>query len=131
MPPKTQNPWVTPRLFRFLRDLKKNNEREWFQENKDRYESAVREPLRAFIDDFAEPLYKISPHFRADSRKVGGSLPRPWGCPGSRPPDQAQTQDSWALPTRAFLGEARRAPHQRAAATPIPISTRSATRRWD
>jgi len=74
MPPRDQNPYVAPKLFKFLRDLKRHNEREWFEENKERYEAHVREPLLAFIDDFSEPLYKISPHFRADSRKVGGSL---------------------------------------------------------
>ena len=30
--------------------------------------------LGYIIDAFAEPLYKISPHFRADPRKQGGSL---------------------------------------------------------
>ena len=70
----TNNPYITPKLFKFFRDLKKNNEREWFEANKQRYEDEVRGPLLAFIDDFAEPLYKISPHFRAEARKVGGSL---------------------------------------------------------
>lgn len=68
------NPFITPKLFAFFRDLKKNNTREWFDDNKDRFESDVREPLLSFIDFFAEPLYKISPHFRADAKKVGGSL---------------------------------------------------------
>jgi uncharacterized protein (TIGR02453 family) len=68
------NPFITPKLFAFFRDLKKNNTREWFEANKDRYESDVREPLLAFIDSFAQPLYAISPHFRADARKQGGSL---------------------------------------------------------
>ena len=70
----THNPYITPKLFKFFCDLKKNNDREWFEANKQRYEDDVRTPLLAFIDDFAEPLYKISPHFRADARKVGGSL---------------------------------------------------------
>lgn len=70
----TNNPYISPKLFRFFRDLKKNNDREWFEDNKQRYEDDVRGPLLAFIDDFAEPLYRISPHFRADARKVGGSL---------------------------------------------------------
>ncbi|MEE2657664.1 MAG: TIGR02453 family protein [Candidatus Latescibacterota bacterium] len=48
--------------------------REWFNDNKARYESHVREPLLTFIEDFAGPLKKISAHFRADPRKVGGSL---------------------------------------------------------
>ena len=60
--------------FRFLGDLEANNSREWFQANKDRYESDVREPALAFIADFGPRLRKVSKHFVADPRKVGGSL---------------------------------------------------------
>jgi uncharacterized protein (TIGR02453 family) len=65
---------ITPQLFRFLRDLRQHNDREWFEANKQRYEDHVREPLLAFIDQFAGPLVQISPHFRAEARKSGGSL---------------------------------------------------------
>jgi len=68
------NPYITPALFSFLKDLKKNNNRDWFQENKNRYEQHVREPLIGFVEDFSEHLSKISSHFLADPRKVGGSL---------------------------------------------------------
>jgi uncharacterized protein (TIGR02453 family) len=64
----------TPALFRFLRDLKKNNDRDWFNANKARYEEVVREPALAFIADFEPQLRKISPHLVADPRPVGGSL---------------------------------------------------------
>lgn len=62
------------RTFAFLRDLSKNNEREWFKANKERYEEEVRGPALQFIQDFAPHLGKLSPHFRADPRPVGGSL---------------------------------------------------------
>ncbi len=68
------NQYFTPKLFGFLRDLAANNEREWFKANQDRYESVVREPALDFIADFEPKLHKISPHFVADTRKVGGSL---------------------------------------------------------
>jgi uncharacterized protein (TIGR02453 family) len=64
----------SPALFKFLRELKKNNNREWFQANKARYESDVRDPMLRFIADFAVPLRSISKHFVADPRPVGGSL---------------------------------------------------------
>ncbi len=64
----------TPALFAFLRDLAQHNDRAWFQENKQRYVDDVQEPALAFIADFAEPLRRISPHFRADARVQGGSL---------------------------------------------------------
>jgi uncharacterized protein (TIGR02453 family) len=63
-----------PELFEFLRELKDNNDRDWFAANKARYEAHVLEPALAFIEDFAPRLHAISPHFRADTRKVGGSL---------------------------------------------------------
>ena len=64
----------TPRTFAFLRDLADNNDRTWFDANKERYEADVREPALDFIQDFADRLMKISPHFSADPRKQGGSL---------------------------------------------------------
>ena len=64
----------SPELFAFLRDLGANNDRDWFNTNKDRYESTVRQPALDFITDFADRLHDISPHFVADARTVGGSL---------------------------------------------------------
>jgi uncharacterized protein (TIGR02453 family) len=64
----------TKRTFAFLSELAENNDRNWFLANQERYEQDVRLPALDFIDDFAGRLVKISPHFVADSRKVGGSL---------------------------------------------------------
>ena len=60
--------------FRFLRDLAKNNNREWFNAQKARYEKTARDPFLRLIADLAGPLAKISPHFRADPRPTGGSM---------------------------------------------------------
>ena len=65
-----------PALTTFLEDLRSNNERNWFNAHRDRYEQAVREPARAFIRAMAPALAAVSPHFRADDRKAGGSLMR-------------------------------------------------------
>lgn len=65
---------ITPELFEFLRDLKLNNDREWFKENRVRYERYVQEPLLRFIREFDFRLRAISPQFLADARKNGGSL---------------------------------------------------------
>ncbi len=63
-----------PELFRFLRDLKASNTREWFAQNKERYEDAVRGPALDFVADVAQHLERVSPHFVADPRPSGGSL---------------------------------------------------------
>jgi uncharacterized protein (TIGR02453 family) len=65
---------ITPELFGFLRELKDNNDRAWFEAHRSVYEDAVREPLRAFIRDFDPLLEGVSPHMVADDRKSGGSL---------------------------------------------------------
>jgi len=63
-----------PGLFKFLNDLAKNNNRDWFKANQDRYEGQVRAPALSFIEDFESHLHKISPYFVASAKKVGGSL---------------------------------------------------------
>ncbi|UCC25775.1 MAG: DUF2461 domain-containing protein [Gemmatimonadales bacterium] len=60
--------------FRFLSDLAANNRRDWFDQNRDRYERHVREPAQEFIVAVGERLDDISPQLRADPRPVGGSL---------------------------------------------------------
>jgi uncharacterized protein (TIGR02453 family) len=62
--------------FNFLGDLAANNNRAWFEENKPRYEALVREPALDFIEAMAPALARMAPHFRADARKMGGSLMR-------------------------------------------------------
>lgn len=64
------------KTIRFLRDLALNNEREWFGENKQRYEDEVRQPALDYITAMTPALHGISPHFEATAKKVGGSLMR-------------------------------------------------------
>ena len=63
-----------PALFDFLKDLAANNQREWFDANKARYEQYVKEASFGFISDFGPHLREISPHFWAIPKAVGGSL---------------------------------------------------------
>lgn len=60
----------------FLHELDLNNNREWFNDNKDRYEALVREPSLDFIATMGPEIQKISEHFVAIPKKVGGSLMR-------------------------------------------------------
>ncbi len=66
--------YFTRATFTFLKDLEANNNREWFQENKHRYEDHLKDPAVQFISDFGAHLKKISEHFRSDPRTVGGSM---------------------------------------------------------
>ena len=60
----------------FLAELALNNEREWFEKNKARYEASVREPALQLVRAMAPRLKKITKHFVASDKKVGGSLMR-------------------------------------------------------
>ncbi|MDH3744228.1 MAG: DUF2461 domain-containing protein [Acidobacteriota bacterium] len=71
---KSATPHFQPALFKFLRELKENNNREWFEANKSRYEADVKERAQQFISDFGPRLAKISPHFNADPRPNRGSM---------------------------------------------------------
>ncbi len=65
---------ITPKLFKFLRDIDQNNDRAWFAENKQRYIDEVRDPLLEFIEAVGPKLQRISPYLVADPRPNGGSL---------------------------------------------------------
>lgn len=54
----------------FLRELERNNDRAWFEQQRARYESSVRAPALAFIAAMAPELAKISKHFVADPRSL-------------------------------------------------------------
>jgi len=71
-----KQPYFTPDFFKFLKQLKRHNNRDWFQVNKTRYEALVQNPFLKFIEDFGPRLHKMSPHFIADARRSGGSLLR-------------------------------------------------------
>ena len=66
----------TASTFTFLEELAENNTRDWFADNKQRYEDGVRTPALALIEAVSEKLPVIAPHFRVDARKMGGSLMR-------------------------------------------------------
>ena len=72
----TRDSHFSPKLFAFLRQLKRHNNREWFQSHKTQYEQLVRDPFLRFIRDFQPKLQGISPHLIADPKPSGGSLLR-------------------------------------------------------
>lgn len=61
-------------FFSFFNELKKNNKRDWFAENKSRYQASVVVPMGEFISSIASPLESISPFYNADPRAHGGSM---------------------------------------------------------
>jgi uncharacterized protein (TIGR02453 family) len=63
-------PSFSPQLFRFVKDLKANNNREWFNANKGRYEEHVKEAALGFIEDAGYRLADAAPYLVADQRSL-------------------------------------------------------------
>ena len=71
---KSSGSYFSPEFFKFLRGLARNNNRVWFQKNKQRYERYVLAPSLRFIKDAGAELRAVSPYLVADPRPFGGSL---------------------------------------------------------
>lgn len=65
---------ISPELFSFLRELRENNNKEWFSDNKPRFREQVQLPMLNFIEAVAPWLEENTPAFVADTRLNGGSL---------------------------------------------------------
>jgi uncharacterized protein (TIGR02453 family) len=61
-------------FFVFFKELAKNNERAWFEANKQRYKDVVVAPLSDFMTAMAPRVAKISKHIVVDPRPNGGSM---------------------------------------------------------
>jgi uncharacterized protein (TIGR02453 family) len=54
----------------FLRALKRNNRREWFQARRDQYETQVRAPMLAIVERLARDLRTVAPEIVVDPKKA-------------------------------------------------------------
>lgn len=54
----------------FLRGLKRNNRREWFQPRKHLYEQHIKEPMLQLVDALNADLAKFAPDFVTDPKKA-------------------------------------------------------------
>ena len=61
-------------LFKFVNDLTRNNNREWFHANKQRYRDYVVEPMTEFIEAMGSRFEKMNIRYVADPRPHGGSM---------------------------------------------------------
>jgi uncharacterized protein (TIGR02453 family) len=57
-----------PETLRFLRALKRNNRREWFNAHRDDYESYVRQPMTAIVERLAVDLRGFAPELVASPK---------------------------------------------------------------
>ena len=57
-----------PRALGFLRRLKRNNRRDWFEQNRAEYETEVRDPMRALVEEMDVRLARLAPEITGDPR---------------------------------------------------------------
>ena len=68
--------YFTEDFFAYLKDLERNNNRDWFNAHKDRYVASIQEPGLRFIRAVGPPLKAFSPNLVAEAKPFGGSLSR-------------------------------------------------------
>ena len=60
---------IIPRdTFRFFRDLGKNNKKIWMDENRDRYQASVVQPLRRLLEQLAPAILRLNDRFDVTGR---------------------------------------------------------------
>ncbi|HUQ15650.1 MAG TPA: TIGR02453 family protein [Gemmatimonadales bacterium] len=57
-----------PEALGFLRRLKRNNRREWFERNRAVYEAEVRDPMRALVEEMDARLARLAPELTGDPK---------------------------------------------------------------
>jgi uncharacterized protein (TIGR02453 family) len=63
-------PGFSPEALKFLRALKKNNDREWFQPRKEKFEEILRNPMLDLLGRINEDLMKFAPDYVAEPSKA-------------------------------------------------------------
>ena len=63
-------PVFPPEALKFLRALKRNNNRDWFQQHKETFDSKVMAPMLALVNEVNEGLFKFAPEHAAVPKKA-------------------------------------------------------------
>ncbi len=58
-----------PAALKFLRSLARNNKREWFQANRERYELGVKRPLQILVEEIDARLGEIAPEMTGNPKR--------------------------------------------------------------
>jgi uncharacterized protein (TIGR02453 family) len=64
-------PYFRPEALTFLRNLKRHNDRAWFQPRKDRFEAELREPMLAVVRKITDAMVDFAPnHVRPAEKSI-------------------------------------------------------------
>lgn len=62
--------WFTSDFAAFLSELEANNNRDWFNAQKGRYEKSVKEPFEAFVEELITRMQKLNPAIRITAKEA-------------------------------------------------------------
>lgn len=68
--------YFKPEFLKFFQDLSKNNNKDWFHGHKSEYETFVKKPMRAFVEEVIADMQKIDPSIDAVASKSIGRINR-------------------------------------------------------
>ena len=86
----------SPAAVKFLRGLKRNNDREWFNARKDVYEAELKTPMLAVIDGVNEALLEIAPEYVRPPAKTMMRIYRDIRFSNDKRPYKTQVAAWWA-----------------------------------
>ena len=67
--PTGEFPGFRPAARTFLRGLRRNNDREWFLANRERYDADVRGPMKALVEELDVRLAELAPEIVGDPKR--------------------------------------------------------------
>lgn len=60
--------YFSPDYLQFFKELAANNNKDWFDDNRKRYETVVRDPFKSFISDLIREMAKSDPELNIDAK---------------------------------------------------------------
>jgi len=91
----------TDASLKFLRGLKKNNDREWFNQRKSLYEQELKAPMLALVDEINHSLAGFAPSFVRPPHKVILRIFRDTRFSANKLPYKTHLSAWWAAPGMA------------------------------
>ena len=67
---KSKFPGFSPEALTFLRNLQRNNRREWFQPRKERYEELIKAPMLELVGCLNHELARVAPNYVTPPQKA-------------------------------------------------------------
>src|SRR5271154_3906623 len=89
-------PHFAPAALKFLRGLKRNNDREWFEQRKHIYETELKAPMLAVIAAINEAMLDYSPHHVRPPQKIMMRIYRDIRFSPNKAPYKTQVAAWWS-----------------------------------